>query len=485
MGQQTSKSELKTTASASPSRALIERLWADQAANGLRRQAPELSAATGFRQAERWRLLAGSALLVGACLLCPGPTLATLIAVSAVGFASLIGLRLLACLLREGIAPWHRIEDAALPRAAILIPAYREAAILPHLVTGLAQIDYPPDRLDIRLVLEADDRETLDLARQLRSQGYAFDIISVPPGEPRTKPRALNYGLRHIEAEIITILDAEDRPDAVQLRRAAETFTAAPTSLACLQAPLNWYNRDTSWITRQFALEYATHFKVMLPLYLRLGWPIPLGGTSNFFRSSALRAVGGWDAHNVTEDADLGFRLARAGYQCGVIEPVTLEEAPIRAAPWVRQRSRWLKGYAQTLIVHSRRQTGPDRGRQRLALYMTLGAALVSALGHAPLALGSLIWIGLNWSASAAQTLSLAFLLSGYWAAALCAWRGLVRAKMRIYASDFLLMPFYWPLQTLAAARALWQLGVNPYFWEKTEHGQLRDPTCTYPSPPR
>ena len=225
---------------------------------------------------------------------------------------------------------------------------------------------YPADRLEIRLALEADDRETIAAARAL-ALDRKYRIVLVPEGGPRTKPRALNYALRFCSGEIITVHDAEDRPHPRQLRTAAESFAAAGPDLACLQAPLNWFNRSECWLTRQFALEYAAHFHALLPLYARLRWPLPLGGTSNHFRAAALRRAGGWDAWNVTEDADLGFRLHALGYRCNVIAPLTLEEAPTRIWPWVCQRSRWLKGYAQTLAVHSRTQGSEAGGQNGLA----------------------------------------------------------------------------------------------------------------------
>lgn len=463
-------------------RPLLARLWADEAAGGLARTRPSASAGSPLSTA-RLRACACGLAAAGACLIAlPGLAAGPALAIATLFFATLIGLRITACLIAPPVLPRAALTDAELPRAAILIPAYREAAIMPHLVAGLAALDYPVDRLDIHLILEADDEETYFAALAQKLPAH-ISIIRVPPGLPRTKPRALNFALRLCDAEILTILDAEDRPAPGQLREAAERFAAAPDQLACLQAPLNWYNRHDSWVTRQFALEYAAHFRVMLPLYVRLGWPVPLGGTSNYFRVPALRDAGGWDAFNVTEDADLGFRLAARGLRCGLLEATTLEEAPIHIRPWIAQRTRWLKGYAQTFAVQVFCLHAEHWHRQLAALFLSIGAAFVSALCHGPLALISLVLLGANWTGSPAQLLASGFLVSGYAAAACCAAVGLRRCGWSLHWRDFLLMPVYWPLQTLAAVRALWQLAVNPYFWDKTEHGKSPAQSCISPYP--
>jgi cellulose synthase/poly-beta-1,6-N-acetylglucosamine synthase-like glycosyltransferase len=101
----------------------------------------------------------------------------------------------------------------------------------------------------------------------------------------------------------------------------------------------------TSWLARYFTAEYAGQFDVVLPKLAALGLPLPLGGSSNHFRTVTLREVGGWDPHNVTEDADLGMRLARFGYRSGVVASSTYEEAPADIGRWLGQRTRWFKGW--------------------------------------------------------------------------------------------------------------------------------------------
>ncbi|WP_417493183.1 glycosyltransferase [Maricaulis sp.] len=464
---------------------LLARLWASDAAEGLAHRTPAFSAKAGLSQGQAWALACAFCLLLVAGIGWARWQSQLLAGTAALLFAALILLRLLACLLPPAWAKRRELRDCALPRASIIIALYRESAVLPVLVAALEAIDYPADRLEIRLALEADDEETIAAARALNLDDR-YRIILVPEGGPRTKPRALNYALRFCSGEIVTVHDAEDRPHPRQLRTAAESFAAAGPDLACLQAPLNWFNRCECWLTRQFALEYAAHFHALLPLYARLRWPLPLGGTSNHFRTAALRRAGGWDAWNVTEDADLGFRLHALGYRCDVIAPLTLEEAPTRVWPWVCQRTRWLKGYAQTLAVHSRGDARALAGRPTgLALALTLGAALVSALAHAPLAASCLLRLLDGSTGGPGALLYAGFLLAGYAASAATAATGMRRAGLPVRLGDLLSMPAYWPLQSWAAARALYQLVTRPYFWDKTEHGvsTYTDQACISPSP--
>ncbi|WP_417495638.1 glycosyltransferase [Maricaulis sp.] len=464
---------------------ILARLWANDAAEGLARRTPGFSARTGLSISRRSALMIGLGLLLLTVAGWASGQVNLLAGLAGLLFSCLIGLRLLACLLPPAWARRRALPVCALPRVSVIIALYRERAILPVLISALEAIDYPADRLEIRLALEADDQETIAAAQAL-SLDHKYRIVLVPEGGPRTKPRALNYALRFCSGEIVTIHDAEDRPHPQQLRIAAESFAAAGPELACLQAPLNWFNRGECWLTRQFALEYAAHFHALLPLYARLGWPLPLGGTSNHFRTAALRRAGGWDAWNVTEDADLGFRLHALGYRCDVIAPLTLEEAPTRIWPWVCQRTRWLKGYAQTLAVHARLAGLPPRQQNRIALTLTLGAALISAVAHAPLAATCLLALCTGPDVNGAHLLYGGFLAAGYGASAATAAIGMRRAGLAVRCTDLLMMPIYWPLQSWAAVRALYQLATRPYFWDKTEHGlsTFTDTACISHSPP-
>ncbi len=226
--------------------------------------------------------------------------------------------------------------------------------MLPMLAQSLRELDYPLGKLDIKLVLEASDHETIEVASTLGLEGV-FEVIRVPPSHPQTKPKACNFALQFARGEFLVIYDAEDRPEPDQLRKVVATFRQSSPNTACLQCRLNYFNADENWLTRMFTLDYALWFDQMLPGLERLNVPIPLGGTSNHFKIDVLRELHAWDPFNVTEDADLGMRLTQKGYRVGVVDSTTFEEASCHAGNWIRQRSRWMKGYMQTFLVHTRR----------------------------------------------------------------------------------------------------------------------------------
>ncbi len=361
------------------------------------------------------------------------------------------------------------VAEEELPAYSVIVPLYRETEVLRQLAAALEAIDYPRDRLQLLIVVEADDPETRDALAATALPAQA-EVIVAPPGHPRTKPRACNVALEHATGDLVTIYDAEDRPHPEQLREAAARFAEGSARLACLQAPLR-IDDDRRFLPRQFALEYAIQFEVVLPMLTRLGAPFPLGGTSNHFRMTALRAVGGWDAWNVTEDADLGFRLAAEGYELGVLDAPTLEAAPDTLADWLPQRARWVKGYMQTFGVQTR--TPPHwRTGVMAAFAMTLGVAILAAFAHAPLLAFTLVGAmaglaaGEAWLAPA----DIALLAAGWLCAMAAAWVGNRRAGAQPRLSDLLLMPLYWPLHTLAAVHALVQLIRCPHHWDKTRH---------------
>ncbi len=363
------------------------------------------------------------------------------------------------------------------PRYTVLAALHDEAAVVGQLIDRLARIDYPPDRLQGLLVLEAHDQPTIAAARAAPRPAW-LDILVVPPGAPQTKPRALNFALGHATGELLTVYDAEDAPDPQQLREAAARFAADPGQrLACLQAPLRVRppqdpDRRSRFLDRQFAAEYASLFETTLPGMARLDLPFPLGGTSNHFRVDVLRAVGGWDAWNVTEDADLGFRLWSHGWRLGVLTRPTWETPPGQLVDWLPQRTRWLKGYMQTLGVHTRR---PWRlgWRGVAALAMTVGVGLISAAAHGL----SLAWVITAVLVSAMAGLSpdtpalpLSVLVLGAAAAWLSCLIGARRAGVPYGPADMLMAPGYWSLLSLAFAHAAWRLVREPFAWDKTTH---------------
>jgi cellulose synthase/poly-beta-1,6-N-acetylglucosamine synthase-like glycosyltransferase len=337
-------------------------------------------------------------------------------------------------------------------------------------VAALQALDYPRDRLQALIVLESDDSETWDAFAALPLPAF-IQVLAAPPGFPRTKPRACNIALERATGALVTIYDAEDRPDPGQLREAAARFAVASPRLACLQAPLR-IDRDARPLPAQFALEYAVQFEVLLPALARIGAPFPLGGTSNHFRASVLRAVGGWDSWNVTEDADLGFRLAAEGYAMDVLDRPTFEPAPETLTDWIPQRSRWVKGYMQTFGVQSR-QLPHWRTGAAAAFAATLGSAIVAAFLHGPLIAWALIATVLGLAEGGRPWLgwSDGLLLAIGWAGAgLAGIVGLRRAGLPIRPRDLLLLPLYWPLHSLAAGHALVQLLDRPFHWDKTPH---------------
>lgn len=416
------------------------------------------------------------AILVGgpiaAWTLWPEPTGDVIHAALFVLFALVAATRLAAALTpREGVAA-PGLRNSRLPRYTVICPLYQEAAVAPQLVAALEALDYPRHRLQALLVVEADDASTRAALDALPLPGF-IEVLVAPPGTPRTKPRACNIALERAAGELVTIYDAEDRPHPGQLREAAARFAAGSPRLACLQAPLR-IERDHRFLPRQFALEYAVQFEVVLPMLARLGLPFPLGGTSNHFRRSALDAVGGWDAWNVTEDADLGFRLAAEGYELGVLESPTFEAAPDSLRDWLPQRARWVKGYMQTFGVQTRHPPHWRTGVM-IAFALTLGVAIAAAVLHAPLlawtVAGGILSLlsGGEWLKPADMLL----LVAGWICAGVAGAVGTRRAGGRVRPLDLLLTPLYWPLQSLAAAHALWQLLTRPHHWDKTRHAPI------------
>jgi cellulose synthase/poly-beta-1,6-N-acetylglucosamine synthase-like glycosyltransferase len=351
----------------------------------------------------------------------------------------------------------------------VLVPLYREARVVPRLVLALQALDYPRHLLDIKLIVEADDHETAEAAGRACSDAL-FEVVRVPVGTPRTKPRACNYALSFARGEFTVIFDAEDRPEPDQLRKAIAAFRGGPREVACLQARLNFYNAHENWLTRLFALDYALWFDMLLPGLDRLGVPMPLGGTSNHFRTSVLKALGGWDPFNVTEDADLGFRIAQLGYRVSLIDSTTFEEAPITLHAWMRQRSRWLKGYMQTWLVHMRSPIGLGRRigwRGWIAFQLFLGGTIASAI------LNPLLWIHFLLTASP-EWLVVGGLGGGNALLTLLAIISPRRRGWHDLVPYALTATFYWALVSFAAYRGLWQLITRPFYWEKTEHGVSR-----------
>ena len=414
-------------------------------------------------------------------LLVAGVMVAAMLAPSLLGAAAHIGLiaifglnavwRFASIAVRPPPRPSQLLPDAALPPYTVIAPLRGEANMIPILLARLSAIDYPRDRLQVILALEWDDHETRQAVAE-QCLPRAFEVILVPPwGAPPTKPRACNAALAAARGEHVVIYDAEDRPHPLQLREAAARFAGGDAQLACLQAPLR-IAMGRSRLTRQFALEYAALFEVQLPALTALGLPFPLGGTSNHFRTDVLRAVGGWDAWNVTEDADLGFRLTAAGHRLGMIANPTVEDAPVDWSEWRPQRARWLKGYMQTWGVHMRHpfRVGPA---WLAALQLTLGVAILSGLLHGPALLWIVGWLTAPVLAGGAPRIGVedATLLVAAWGAAIATLSaGAGRAGLKVRATDLLLAPLYWAMLSVAFVQAAYELFRCPHHWAKTPH---------------
>jgi len=380
-------------------------------------------------------------------------------------------------------ARWQAVADHRLPTYSIVVALHREARVAAHLATALDVIDYPRGKLDIKLVLEADDVVTRAALEALHL-APAYEIIIAPPGFPRTKPRALNVALPLLRGELVAIFDAEDVPAPGQLREAAERFLHAPRQLACLQASLAIENIDDSWLTKLFAIEYAMLFDVLHQGTAELRLPLPLGGSSNHFRTDVLREVGGWDAWNVTEDADLGMRLARFGYRTSTLASTTHEEAPARLTAWLTQRRRWSKGWMQTFITLSRnpRRLLREVGIAQTTVLVSMMTALVIVPPLWPVFAGLVVYDlahhGLPTPTTPFGVIDATLWVSvAVFGAGSLIWLALLGMRRRDLLGLWPYLPLLLPyhlLMSVAAWAALFDLFLRPFHWNKTEHGLAR-----------
>jgi glycosyltransferase XagB len=371
------------------------------------------------------------------------------------------------------------LRDDELPVFTVLVPMYKEPAMLPILAQSLRALDYPLGKLDIKLVLEAGDHETIEVASKLGLEGM-FEVIRVPPSHPQTKPKACNFALQFARGEFLVIYDAEDRPEPDQLRKVVATFRKSSPETACLQCSLSYFNSTENWLTRMFTLDYGLWFDQMLPGLERLNIPIPLGGTSNHFKIEVLRELHGWDPFNVTEDADLGVRLTQKGYRVGVVDSTTFEEASCDAGNWIRQRSRWMKGYMQTFLVHTRRPVQLMRTIGPLGFLgfvFFIGGTVLSGLLNPVFWLLYIGWLIVATSGFEAVFpepllfLSLFNLLAGNGALVFLNMLAPIRRGWLEHIPYSLTAFGYWMIISVATYRGLWQLLRNPFYWEKTQHG--------------
>ena len=350
----------------------------------------------------------------------------------------------------------------------ILLPMRAETKVVAGLANAIGCLDYPISRLEVIALIEEDDAPTRAALHEHAPPWWK--IVRVPAGLPQNKPRACNVGLYFARGDVVVIYDAEDRPEPDQPRKAIAAL-ASDDRLAVVQAQLacDHAGRMEKPLSRFWALEYAALFGAIQPSLARRRLPFLLGGTSNWFRAAALRQVGGWDAHNVTEDADLGIRLARAGWRSSVIDSTTWEEAPVGHRQWVGQRARWLKGFAITTAVHLGRpldllhDLGP---RATLAIIAQLPTTLVCSAAH-PVGLALILFGQLG-------GLLAALAVTGYAVSIALHMHVACRHRLSIWLAAAI--PIYWLLQNVALWLALLDLVRDPAHWRKTEHGLAMRP---------
>jgi cellulose synthase/poly-beta-1,6-N-acetylglucosamine synthase-like glycosyltransferase len=478
---------------------LLELDRAQEAPRGQYRAAPSVP-----RLVSRSQLLCLTVVLIGVLcglLVAPIVTLTVVNAMLLVFFMAAHAMKL--ALVRWSLknpaeevsrAASARLPESDLPIYTILLPVYHEAAVLPQLVASIDALDYPRERLDVKLLLEEDDVETQDAANRLGIPD-CFEILLVPDVGPPGKPRACNHGLNRARGEFLVIFDAEDCPEPAQLRESLATFADRPAEVVCLQAKLNYFNRDHNLLTRWFTAEYSVWFDQFLPGLEYLDVAIPLGGTSNHFVTQCLRDLGGWNMYNVTEDADLGVRIYLRGWKTGILAATTYEEATSRFGNWLRQRSRWIKGYMQTYLLHMEhpvrawRQMG---SRAFAAFQLFFGANTLCLLLNPIYFVLIFAWFG--WHPPWLQSLFPApifylalvglFIANVAWVLSLVS--GCYARRNYTDVKWAFLAPVYWLAMSLASYKALVQLIRNPWYWEKTDHGfcRLDDyPSALAPAP--
>ena len=406
---------------------------------------------------------------------------------AAVTLVSLTALRAIAAIVqfrhaRKNAATWAscrpHLTEGKPPRVSLLVPLFDERDIAARLIKRLSRLDYPRDRLEVCLILEWGDLRTETALRVAELPNW-MRIVHVPRGHLRTKPRAMNYALDFTDGEIVGIYDAEDAPAADQLTKIVEAFAKADPDVACLQGVLDFYNARQTWLTRCFTIDYAIWFRLVLPGLVRLGMPIPLGGTTVFFRRTALESLGRWDAHNVTEDADLGLRLARRGYRCEFVPTVTEEEATATVGAWIRQRSRWIKGYAMTWAVHMR---DPLRLLGELGPWRFIGVQILFLGTLSQFVLAPLLWsfwlmvFGLPHPVTDVMPWTAILVLGALFFFSEVATIATAAVAVATPKHSWLIkwvpvMHLYFPLAAVASWKGFFELVWKPFYWDKTKHG--------------
>lgn len=465
---------------------------------GLYDDQPDNSAIVTFTRAQGLVLALAAALLVVGLIVDWQVALLLLIVIGQIVYAVMVAFKLVIIMKAEYSGNQMRftdeqvaaVDDRALPIYTMLVPVYKEAEVIGGLLSAIGAIDYPQHKLDVRILLEEDDTETILALENMDLPSNCLPVV-VPASQPQTKPKACNYGLLHARGTYVVIYDAEDRPDPDQLKKAYLAFRNLPDDYVCLQGKLNYFNSNQNMLTRLFTMEYSVWFESLLVGLMQLDVPIPLGGTSNHFKTDFLKEIGGWDPFNVAEDADLGVRLYRHHYKTAILDSRTWEEANSQVGNWIRQRSRWLKGYLQTWFVHMRNpvRTFQQFGPKAFFGYQcqVLGTPLLPLLNPFFWALiilwfvaqpawiqnafpGPIYYIALVEFLFGNFVFTYTNLIGMYDVIRDCALK-----KRQPFSYSLvkygLLSPVYWVLMSVAAYKGLWQLIRKPFYWEKTIHG--------------
>jgi len=459
-----------------------------EATMGLNEKDPGLSAKTVVTKGQIIGGYIAAVLLAAAFTFKPGLTAAVLVSVMSAFYvgnflfrASLVWAASNSKKVDQKVADQEVVSlvDAELPVYTVLVPLYKEAEVLPHLIHSMRNLDWPSAKLDIKIILEEDDVETRKVAATIDFEEM-FDVIVVPTSFPKTKPKACNYAFQFARGEYTVIFDAEDQPEPDQLKKVYRLFQKSDDKLACIQARLNFFNSRENWLAAMFTLDYSLWFDYYLPGLERMGIPLPLGGTSNHFPTRVLKELNAWDPYNVTEDADLGIRMTQKGYHVTTINSTTFEEANCDGMNWIRQRSRWIKGYMQTYLVHMRQPLNllkKSGFKGFLGFQLFVGGTIITGL------LNPVFWIIFaTWLATGTKAFDALFpgpmLYVGL--ASLLIGNGLFifLAMIGPFKRGWLhLTPFglsviaYWAMISMSAYMAAWQLVTKPFYWEKTTHG--------------
>lgn len=390
-----------------------------------------------------------------------------------------------------------KVDWETVPTYSVLVPVYKEASVLPEIIKHMNDLNYPKDKLDVQILVEENDEETINAARRLGLIGEPqvviegmtvaeykdyikfFNITVVPNADVKTKPRACNYGLYRAKGEFVVIYDAEDEPDKDQLIKAVVAFRKLPEEYVCLQGHLNYFNYYENALARCFGIEYTFWFDFWLQGLDFIDAPLPLGGTSNHFKTENLKALGGWDPYNVTEDADLGIRITVKKQKTSMLNSYTFEEANLQVHNWIRQRSRWIKGYIQTFLVHTRYPFGLIKKmgfKQTIYFLFTFGGNIMMPL------LNPLLWIvtllsliNKTWTdylfTPEITSIAVFNLILGNIIYVILHLIPCILKKQYSSIPYAFLMPFYWVIMSYAAWKGAIQLINKPFYWEKTIHG--------------